>query len=277
MLLMAGFLHLLSRLGAPVRELARLACQAPGLDMLIAYFIAAPWVAAIVCAVVWEQRVPGALGTLGAVVVAQLAALLIWIALHEIACRKQVKGLRVVTTLNAIVGPVRNLLAVWWTGLAVPLFLLIRLAEWVIYPPLIWLVKFPRYNQAQWVNVSRQKFDGLVGYDRIWCLYCDWMTGVWALGGEMLRNVESFWCPIRFSSTAKCENCKHDFPDVVGEWIPADRDLSEVTALLKRKYSKDGPNAWFGHSVRLTVKGEARWEGEGGSVKGEVRRVKSEE
>ena len=47
------------------------------------------------------------------------------------------------------------------------------------------------------------KVEGLVGHDRIWCLYCDWMTGVWSLGTEMLRNVESFWCPLRFSSDAK--------------------------------------------------------------------------
>jgi len=263
-LLMAGFLHLLGVLGAPGRAVARWATAAPGLDLVVAYFIAGPWLAATVCAVVWKLTIPAFAGTLLVTIAAQIAALLIWIGLHELACRGQVRGPRVVTTLNGIVGPFRNLFAVWWTGLAVPLFLLVRLAEWVVYPPLVWLVRFPRYNQAQWVNVSRQKFDGLVGYDRIWCLYCDWMTGVWSLGGEMLRNVESFWCPIRFGSPEKCENCRHDFPDVVGEWIPADRDLSDVTALLKRKYTKDGPNTWFGHPVRLTVEGEARWEGEGG-------------
>ena len=51
-------------------------------------------------------------------------------------------------------------------------------------------------------------------FDLIWCLYCDWMTGVYAFGGEMLRNVESFWCPIRFYDGKKCENCKIDFPDI---------------------------------------------------------------
>ena len=37
----------------------------------------------------------------------------------------------------------------------------------------------------------------VIGHALIWCLYCDWMTGVWSLGTEMLRNVESFWYPIR--------------------------------------------------------------------------------
>ncbi|MBK7405799.1 MAG: hypothetical protein IPJ41_14560 [Phycisphaerales bacterium] len=98
----------------------------------------------------------------------------------------------------------------WWTALAVPVFWVIRVAECIVYPPLTWLVRLPKYKPAEWVNVSRHKFEGLVGHDLIWCL-CDWMTGIWALGGEMLRNVETFWCPIRFDSAKKCENCKHDF------------------------------------------------------------------
>ena len=40
------------------------------------------------------------------------------------------------------------------------------------------------------------------------------LTGVYSLGAEMLRNVESFWCPIRFYDGKKCDNCKLDFPDI---------------------------------------------------------------
>jgi hypothetical protein len=102
------------------------------------------------------------------------------------------------------------------------------------------------------VNVSRQKFRGLVGHDLIWCLYCDWMTGVWSLGTEMLRNVESFWCPIRFASGKKCDNCKLDFPDVAGGWVPADSSVVEAAALVTEKFS-GGQKGWFGHPVRLTI------------------------
>jgi hypothetical protein len=93
------------------------------------------------------------------------------------------------------------------------------MAEVFVYPPIQWLTGFPSYRSGDWVNVSRHKFSGLVGHDLIWCLYCDWMTGIWSLGTEMLRNVESFWCPIRFSNTAKCDNCSVDFPDVKNEWV----------------------------------------------------------
>jgi hypothetical protein len=132
--------------------------------------------------------------------------------------------------------------------------LFIRLMEVAMYPALIHLLDFPPYDQAQWVNVSRQKFSGLVGHDLIWCLYCDWMTGVYSLGAEMLRNVESFWCPIRFYDGKKCENCKLDFPDVNGGWVPADGDMQQVDQKMQAMYG-DGQRAWFGHPVRLTVKG----------------------
>ncbi len=96
------------------------------------------------------------------------------------------------------------------------------------------------------------------------------MTGVWSLGTEMLRNVESFWCPIRFSGTAKCENCTIDFPDIDNGWVQADATMDDVEKVWKEKYNeKDpaAPNAWFGHPSRhphphphppvtLTVKGQ---------------------
>lgn len=119
------------------------------------------------------------------------------------------------------------------------------------YPPLTRLVGLPKYQAAEWINVSRHKFDGLVGHDRIWCLYCDWMTGVWSLGTEMLRNVESLWCPIRFSCPQKCANCSIDFPDVNNGWVAADATMKDVTDLLEEKYtSTPEPQPWFGHPSR---------------------------
>jgi hypothetical protein len=149
------------------------------------------------------------------------------------------------------------------------MFWIVRMAELIVYPPITWLVRLPPHRHADWVNVSRHKFKGLVGHDLIWCLYCDWMTGVWSLGSEMLRNVESFWCPIRFASDKKCENCRHDFPDVAAGWVRADADIADAAALVERKYTadprkpdaeagdagRDRWNAWFGHPARLTVHG----------------------
>lgn len=243
LLALAGLLHLLPRLGSLGRWISGQCQHAPGLDGLVTIFTVLPWVlgAALFG---WPGVAAGVAG--------QLVALHVWIFLHECVNAKVVKGPRILKVLNSRVGRFRNYSAVWITALAVPLFWFVRVAEWVIYPPLVLLVRFPRYRQGDWVNVSRQKFDGLVGWDLIWCLYCDWMTGIWSLGTEMLRNVESFWCPIRFQSHKKCENCKIDFPDIEGGWVKAEGNMADVARLLEKKYPCGTTQryGWFGHPGR---------------------------
>src|SRR5262245_19550612 len=202
LLVMAALRDFLPRLGRVGRQVSDAACRAPLLDWVITYLTVAPLIVGPLLAG-W----PG----FGAAIVAQLLTLLIWTFAHELAHPEARGKPRIVTTINRKVGAFRNITAVYVTAIVTPLFFLVRLAELLVYPPLTWLVHLPAYNHAEWVSVSRHKFSGLVGHDRIWCLYCDWMTGVWSLGTEMLRNVESFWCPIRFSSEAKCENCRVDF------------------------------------------------------------------
>jgi len=248
LLLCAGLLHLLPRCGAPGCAVSAMLQRAPGLDGVITVLTILPPVVGAV-ALGW--------GGLAAGVVGQLVAMIAWMRLHELANRDAVRGPRIKKVLNRNVGAVRNTLGVWCTLPAVPLFWIVRVAEWMLYPPLVWIVRFPRYDQGEWVNVSRQKFSGLVGADLIWCLYCDWMTGVWSLGTEMLRNVESFWCPIRFDSAKKCDNCRIDFPDLDGGWVDARGTMADVVAVLDAKYPPDAatPNAWYGHPARLTVEG----------------------
>lgn len=242
------------------RAVCELCSRAPMLDLVVFGFTHGPWVGA---GVIWwkysDRSALWALAYLGVAIVAQAVALVIWSWAHEFMHPKARKGPRIVHTLNRRVGWFRNHVAVWWTALAVPVFTMIRLGELIIYPGLVWLVRFPRYPMGQWINISRQKFEGLVGYDLIWCLYCDWMTGVWSLGSEMLRNVESFWCPIRFLSPEKCANCSVDFPDVTGDWVkpPPEGGMGDVAALLEKKYpGPGGVNSWFGHTTRLTVEGK---------------------
>jgi len=256
LLLGAGACHLTPRLGPPGRALSTWFTRAPGLDLWIAYFTVAPLIAGPIVGARSTPHWWGSLAGLAVAVAAQVLAVLIWTPLHELAHPQARKGPRLVKSINRHVGRWRNHTAVWITALAVPVFAIVRLGELLIYPPLTRLVRLPRYHAAEWVNVSRQKFDGLVGHDLIWCLYCDWMTGVWSLGSEMLRNVESFWCPIRFSSTAKCENCRTDFPDVEHGWAPADAGIADAAAVIERQYpGPEGVNPWFGHPARLTIEG----------------------
>jgi hypothetical protein len=247
--LLAGalVLHIIPRLGSAGRGLSDWLCEAPGLDLVVTYFTAAPLIVGPIVA--------GWIGV-AAAVAAQVLAVVVWTFVHTMLHPAARKGPRIVRFLNALVGPFRNTAAVWVTALVVPVFWIIRVAELLIFPMLVWLIRFPKYTQRDWVRVSRHKFEHLVGHDLIWCLYCDWMTGVWSLGSEMLRNVESFWCPIRFDSSKKCTNCKHDFPDVFNGWVPADGDMSDVVDVLRAQYGEAAVNSWYGHAARLTVEGE---------------------
>jgi hypothetical protein len=269
LLLSAIVFHILARLGSVGNAICDACAAAPLLDIVVFYFTHGPWVAAIV---LWCQireplsgLRPGSAGLvlalLGVAIAAQIVTLLLWCWLHEAMNPGVWTGPRIVSTLNRKVGRFRNHAAVWWTALAVPLFTVVRLAEILLYPPLTWLVHLPKHKAGEWINVSRQKFSGLVGHDLIWCLYCDWMTGVWSLASEMLRNVESFWCPIRYTSPEKCEKCCVDFPDINGGWVDAKGNIAQVASLIDQKYpGPGGENSWFGHPARakvpLTVNGK---------------------
>ena len=178
----------------------------------------------------------------------QIVALLLWVRLHELLHRSVLRGPRLLHAQRRLLGRWRNHAGLWISVVALPAFWAVRLGEILLYPPLRRMTGFPTYRHGDWINVSRHKFEGLVGHDLIWCLYCDWMTGVYALGGEMLRNVESFWCPIRFYDGKKCENCRVDFPDVdrlgrrpTAPWVKPRPGHGEVRRRSPRVVRASGP------------------------------------
>ena len=75
------------------------------------------------------------------------------------------------------------------------------------------------------------------------------MTGLWALGSEMLRNIESFWCPIRFRDDVKNSNAITDFPDIA-EWAPADGTMEDAVRAFEKHYDGKRENSWWGHPDR---------------------------
>lgn len=242
---LAFALSLTRRLGAIGRALSGALCRAPLLDVLVAVMTLVPPIAGLVI---------GSWPGVAAAIAGQLLSIAVWIVLHETVHRRAARGPRLVKTQNAIAGRWRNLTALWFSILALPILWIVRIGEITLYPPLRGLLGFPRYRHGDWVNVSRHKFEGLVGHDLIWCLYCDWMTGIYSLAGEMLRNVESFWCPIRFHDARKCENCRIDFPDIE-RWATPDGSVAPAVSLLERQYA-GGHRAWFEHPARLTVHGD---------------------
>ena len=234
--------------GRTGREVVDACARAPLLDLVVGVFTWIPWVVGFAVAH-WA-------GLFGSVV-GEVIAFYLWVGGHELIHREAAKGPRIVKALNGVVGPWRNHLALWVSVIALPGFLGIRLMEAAVYPLLVLLLRFPKYKTGEWINCSRQHFSGLIGHDLIWCLYCDWMTGIYSLGGEMLRNVESFWCPIRYYDGKKCENCVREFPDIDKGWVPADGTMAQVSDKLVQMYDNDADRAWFGHPVRLTVRGKS--------------------
>jgi hypothetical protein len=236
-----AILTLLPRWGVLGKDITDAYTKAPWLDLLLSVMLWIPWLVG--------GWVEGILGIVAAVT-AQIVVMQLWSFAHEFAHRQSIKkSSHIYSFLNQQFGWWRNHIALWATALVIPVFFLIRFAQVFIYPILIWMLGFPKYKHSDWINVSRHKFQGLVGQDLIWCLYCDWMTGVYSLGAEMLRNVESFWCPIRFYDGKKCENCKLDFPDLDNGWVAADGNMKDVEKVLKEKYS-DRYHSWYGHPER---------------------------
>jgi hypothetical protein len=245
LLILALLLHLFPKLGSVGRSFSDFLCHAPALDLIIACFTVGPLIAGPIC-MGWRGFLAG--------VISQIAAALIWVFVNEYIHRQETTGPRIVKVINRIVGPWRNHAALWMTAIVAPFFTVARLMELTVYPMLTLLIGLPSQKQREWVNVSRHKFSGLVGHDLIWCLYCDWMTGVVSLATEMLRNVESFWCPIRFASGKKCANCCVDFPDINQGWIDAGGTMEQVTAKLEQMYS-GSDRSFFAKRVPITING----------------------
>lgn len=217
--------------------------KAPGLDLAVFSFSGLPWILAF--------NYNSWIGIIQSII-GQLFVLYMFNLIHERVLNKQHKGgAKLYNTLNQIVGFTRNHLALLICLLALPIFLSIRLGQIFIYPLLRWTLRFPKYKASEWISVSRYKFNGLVGHDMVWCLYCDWMTGLHALTGEMLRNVESFWCPIRFYDGQKCDNCSLDFPDL-NKWVSSDAKVEDVRNLLLNQYPPNSKEdrTWFGFKDR---------------------------
>jgi hypothetical protein len=220
--------------------------QAPFLDLLVSLFTWLPWVAGW-----WMLGWRGVIAS----VIAQLVFLHAFCLIHRALRGKKGRTLTDAQgkVLGPFLGPFRNQLCLMVQTPAILVFVQVRLAEIVIYPPIAWLGKLPTYNSSEWVNLSRHKYDGLIGYDLLWCWYCDWMTGIWSLGSEMLRNIESFWCPIQFQSPMKNQNASIDFPDL-STWVPFDGTMEDAVAAFEKHYDGKKPNRWWGHPDRQKEK-----------------------
>lgn len=220
--------------------------KAPWLDVFVSLFTWAPWLAGYL--------ISGWTGVLAGVL-AQVVFLHAFCLLHRTLRGK--KGRTLTDAQARVLGPLRNQLCLLVQTPAILVFVQVRFAEIVLYPPIAWLGKLPTYNHSEWVNLSRHKYDGLIGYDLLWCWYCDWMTGLWALGSEMLRNIESFWCPIQFLDPIKNRNAAVDFPDIA-KWAPPDGSMEDAVKAFEAHYDGKRKNSWWGHPDRVKNPGDVQ-------------------
>ena len=230
-----GLATIFTRLAYAITEKV---AQAPVLDFFVSIFTWIPWVVGGLM-LSWKG--------VAAAVIAQLLFLHAFCLVHRALRGK--KGRTLTDAQGRILGPFRNQLCLMVQTPAILVFVQVRLAEILIYPPIAWLGKLPTYKSSEWVNLSRHKYDGLIGYDLLWCWYCDWMTGIWSLGSEMLRNIESFWCPIKFESPLKNRNASTDFPDLA-QWTPFEGTMEDAVRAFEEHYDGKQPNSWWGHPDR---------------------------
>ncbi len=202
-----------------------------GVDAAIGAFTLGPIAA---CLLIPATRAGGWAAWLAAPTAASILYLAIWCVADELV-RGERGGFRIRRYWIRRDGVLRY--AIGWTILlAVPVFWAVRLAQVVVYPALNVAWGLPRLRARDYIALSRHKTAGLVGADYVFCLYCEWMTGLWSLGTEMLRHLESMWCPLRFGRAEQCERCTAVFPDIAA-WAPADGGMAGVEKFLILHYN----------------------------------------
>ncbi len=202
----------------------------PAVDFIVIGYTAGPWIAGGFAGAGIHQYWLGALGGLTAVTFAQMIALELFDFIHcRIAARRGIQSLRINHTIERRFGKFKNRFCLWLTVPSIPLFLYNRFGflGFFIFEKML---GFSHFKTSDYITVSRQKIQNLVGADLVWCLYCDWMTGGWTLTSEILNEVESFWCPLQFDDRTKCEKCANYFS--TGHWTPPQTTAAEIGKIV---------------------------------------------
>jgi hypothetical protein len=211
----------------------------PGIDLVVIMLTVVPGVYVWIKGVQIHQHWAGGFAGFAVASVCQFIALELFHLFHTWhATRKGVANLRINHTIGSRFGHWRNRLGLWVTVPSVPFFLVNRMGHFTGYIPLMVVLDFPRFNHADYISVSRQKIENLIGADLVWCLYCDWMTGGWSLTTAMLNEVESFWCPLTFVDREKCEKCSHFFR--MDLWAPSNATPEQMREALNKTQAARG-------------------------------------
>jgi len=138
-------------------------------------------------------------------------------------------------------------------AIVTPMFSLVRLAEIFVYPQLQWLVGFPRYSREWLMSPAISSRAGRSRSRLVFVLRLDDRRLV--AGNRNAAECRIVLVSHSFDNTKKCENCAIDFPDLDHGWVAADGNMAQVVETIEKEHA-GGHHEWFGHPVRLTMKGK---------------------
>lgn len=89
------------------------------------------------------------------------------------------------------------------------------------------LYKIPRVERADYIVFERKYLDYLNWIEKINCLYCSYVNGLFAYAVEIAARTERFWCPIKAASRPRFTHSWYkEFADYgnADEWKQKSRD-----------------------------------------------------
>ena len=120
--------------------------------------------------------------------------------------------------------------------------LLVSLYQWICFP----IYRIPRVRRREFVVMDRHRLGYLNYIEKINCVYCGYVNGVFAFVREVGSRTEQYWCPIKHARRVKgcharqCMFC--EYGDAEGFRSDFDELRQEFTD-IKSSIGKRPPNA----------------------------------
>lgn len=93
---------------------------------------------------------------------------------------------------------------------ALVLDIFITIYQWGAFP----LYKIPKVKRADYIIYDRKFLDYLNVLQKVHCLYCSYVNGLFAYAVEIAARTERYWCPIKAASKTNVHHSWYkDFAD----------------------------------------------------------------
>ena len=153
------------------------------------------------------------------------------------------KGFKIPVWKYAIPKNIRHILSMPFIySMIIPAVILdffITIYQWGAFP----LYKIPKVKRGDYIIYDRKFLDYLNWIQKIHCLYCSYVNGLFAYSVEIAGRTERYWCPIKAASKTKIHHSWYkDFADYGSpeEWSQKFNDHEAFTCLtLKGEEIKD--------------------------------------